>query len=226
VSLGIITPAARLQESGLSPLDFLLARRGDLNPELARRTTNIRMLEPAHVTTNYSHQVSGFAGPGFACLGEAHRFVDPIFSYGISAGMREAQMVAPLIRAWLAQPDPLAHPEHFEAYMTDCERAIDIIEDTTDAFWLHPMAFSACVHLKYRDEMVDILGGRLYKNQPNSAISALRGLLKRERTYERGQSCSEPLGSRYRREAPALWSADSLPRELPSSLESDLLPVG
>jgi hypothetical protein len=42
-----------------------------------------------HVIPNYSYQVKAFCGKGFMCLGDAHRFIDPIFSFGLTVTMRD-----------------------------------------------------------------------------------------------------------------------------------------
>jgi acyl carrier protein len=59
-----------------------------------------------------TYQVNGFCGKGFSCIGDAHRFIDPIFSFGLTVTMREGQFVAPIIRAYLEganrdKPNPL-----------------------------------------------------------------------------------------------------------------------
>src|SRR4030095_549099 len=72
----------------------------------------IKLVEDVHVIPNYSYQVNGFCGEGFSCIGDAHRFIDPIFSFGLTVTMREGQFVAPIIRAYLEganrdKPNPL-----------------------------------------------------------------------------------------------------------------------
>jgi flavin-dependent dehydrogenase len=45
-------------------------------------------VEAAHTIPNYSFQVRKFAGPGYICVGDAHRFVDPIFSFGLYVAIK------------------------------------------------------------------------------------------------------------------------------------------
>ena len=42
-----------------------------------------------HVIPNYSYQVRRFCGKGFISVWDAHRFIHPIFSFGISATLRD-----------------------------------------------------------------------------------------------------------------------------------------
>ncbi|HEY4273459.1 MAG TPA: hypothetical protein VGM65_15780 [Candidatus Udaeobacter sp.] len=56
----------------------------------------LNLVEQVHVIPNYSYQVRGFCGKGFICIGDAHRFIDPIFSFGLTVTMREAEFAAPI----------------------------------------------------------------------------------------------------------------------------------
>ena len=68
---------------------------------IARRTEEIEFVEDVRVIPNYSYQVRGFCGKGFICIGDAHRFIDPIFSFGISATLREAEFAVPHVVSYL-----------------------------------------------------------------------------------------------------------------------------
>jgi hypothetical protein len=70
-------------------------------------------VDDVHVIPNYSYQVNGFCGKGFICTGDAHRFTDPIFSFGLTITMREGQFMAPIIPVYLEganreNPNPFA----------------------------------------------------------------------------------------------------------------------
>jgi flavin-dependent dehydrogenase len=148
------------------------------------------------------------------CIGDSHRFIDPIFSFGLTVAMREAQFAAPVIRAYLGgarrdQPNPFAEHQLF------CEQGIDILEDVLDSFWEHPMVFAWAVYSRYTEYMTDMFAGRIYghERQPSAALIDFRKLLgregERERSYETEDLYSIPIGSRYHPERAALWDATS-----------------
>ena len=116
-------------------------------------------MEDVHVIPNYSYQVNGFS-EGFICIGDAHRFIDPIFSFGLTVTMREGQFVAPIIRA-----DPeganLDKPNPFADHQLFCEKGIDVLEDVIDSFWEHPLSFAYCVYSRYTEYMTDMFAGRI-----------------------------------------------------------------
>lgn len=180
VSVGVVIPSAYFVAKGESKHNFLVRELHAINPELKRRLPEIKLVEDVHVIPNYSYQVKNFCGKGFLCIGDAHRFVDPIFSFGLSGALREAQFAAPAVAAYLAgegrdQANPFAQHQLF------CEKGIDVLEDTIDTFWEHPLAFALCVHERYRGQMIDMFAGRVYEHehQPLPALHSFRRLLNR-----------------------------------------------
>ena len=94
---------------------------------------------------NYSYQVRGFCGKGFICIGDSHRFIDPIFSFGVTVTMREGEFAAPVVRQYLeGKLDDKDNP--FEEHQMAFEKGIDNLEDMIDLFWEQPFAFATFVH--------------------------------------------------------------------------------
>jgi flavin-dependent dehydrogenase len=208
VSVGIVSPAAYFQGKKESKRDFLIRELKELNPELARRVPEVKLVEDVHVVPNYSFQVRRFTGKGYICIGDAHRFVDPIFSFGLYVTMKEAQFMAPVVKAYLEGANRDAD-NPFADYQIHCEKGIDVLEDALDGFWENPLTFAFLVYHRYRDMMIDVFAGRIYDNQPSEAITTFRDVLKRERTYDHDDDYSIPIGSRYHPERALLWEANS-----------------
>lgn len=198
VSVGVVIPAAYYTEKRESKRDFLTRELHEINPELKRRIPEVELLEEPRSIVNYSYQVREYCGKGFICIGDAHRFIDPIFSFGLFETMKEAQLVAPVVRAYLEG----AHRDErnpFVEHQRNCEQALDIVEDAIDAFWEQPLAFAMYTHVRYPDQIIDILAGRVFERQPSQAVKAMRKLLQRDRAIDDGLSL--PLGSRFHPEA-------------------------
>jgi flavin-dependent dehydrogenase len=207
-SVGVVTPASYFMEKGESKRDFLMRELHNIHPELTSRIPEVELVEEARVIKNYSYQVKGFCGRGYLCLGDAHRFIDPIFSFGLYVTMKEAQFAAPVIREYLeGKRNGMKNP--FEDHQLKVEHGIDVLEDALDGFWEHPFAFAMLVYNRYVDQMIDIFAGRIYENQPSEAVVAFRKLLKRERTYESEEVYSMPIGSRYHPERAKIWVDDN-----------------
>jgi flavin-dependent dehydrogenase len=209
VSLGMVTPRAQYLEKKQTPEQYFRSQVYSINPEIIRRVPHLDMTEKVHVIPNYSFQVRGFCGKGFICIGDSHRFIDPIFSFGVTVTMREAEFAAPYVRRYLAgELDGKENP--FDELQKICEKGIDNLEDMIDLFWEQPFAFATFVHHRYSEQMTDAFAGRIYEfeHQPSPSILSFRKLLKRTREYS-ADDYSVPIGSRYHPERAALWAPDS-----------------
>lgn len=57
---------------------------------------------PARAITGYATNVSTLHGPGFALLGNAGEFLDPVFSSGVTIAFKSASLAAPLVARQLS----------------------------------------------------------------------------------------------------------------------------
>jgi FADH2-dependent halogenase len=212
VSVGVVVPSAYFLEKKESLRDFYVRELQQLHPELKRRIPEIKLVESVHVIPNYSFQVKKFCGKGFMCIGDAHRFVDPIFSFGVTMAMWEGQLAAPHVKAYLdGSGRNRANP--FADHQLYCEKGIDVLEDLIDCFWEKPLAFALLVYKRYTDYITDMFATRIYDHQPSPALDEFRKLLNRqglrEQSYETEDSYSVPIGSRFHPERAAIWETNS-----------------
>jgi flavin-dependent dehydrogenase len=207
-SIGVVSPSKYFLDTKETPEQFLRRELGERHPDLARRGAQAEFVEPVHVIPNYSFQVSGFTGKGFICVGDAHRFIDPIFSFGLYVTMKEAGDAADAIKNFLnGEGRDSGNP--FEEHAIHCEKGTDVLEDLIDAFWENPLAFALFVHSRYIEQMTDCFAGRMYPEdgQPSRAVKAFRTLLDRERHYNGDGLYSVPIGSRYDPSRAPLWDS-------------------
>lgn len=98
VSLGVVVDPAALREFGHdaeSQYDGLLASE----PHLKQLTDGARRITPVMKYTNYQLATQRGVGPGWALLGDAFGFVDPVFSSGLYVGMEGAYQLEKAIRS-------------------------------------------------------------------------------------------------------------------------------
>ncbi len=181
VSVGVVVPASYFKECGESKTDFLYREFKELNSELTRRVGDATIIMEPSATANYSYHIREFTGPGYACVGDSHRFIDPVFSFGVHFGMHEGRKLAETIADHLAAGAPDA-VNPFKEYQEYAEAGQDIIQDLLDAFWLEPYGFAYSVHAAHRDEIIDFFAGRIY-NVPSDTpgLNAIRKLAERGR---------------------------------------------
>lgn len=66
-------------------------------PRLAKLLERAEIIQPARQITGYSANVKSLHGNGFALLGNAGEFLDPVFSSGVTIAMKSASMAAALL---------------------------------------------------------------------------------------------------------------------------------
>jgi flavin-dependent dehydrogenase len=66
-------------------------------PQLATLLARAEIIQPAREIVGYSANVKSLHGNGFALLGNAGEFLDPVFSSGVTIAMKSASMAAALL---------------------------------------------------------------------------------------------------------------------------------
>ncbi len=89
-SMGVVLDKEDFQKSGKEPEDFFysLVERNRTFKEAMKDATRIR---PWWIEGDYTFKVDRLAGPGWLLIGDAGRFVDPIFSSGVDVALFSAQ---------------------------------------------------------------------------------------------------------------------------------------
>ena len=100
-SLGVVS-AAEHYEGYPKDLDACLKQFVAETPSLSKVLQNAVWDTPARAIGGYSANVKSLHGPGFALLGNAAEFLDPVFSSGVTIAMRSASMAAALLHRQLS----------------------------------------------------------------------------------------------------------------------------
>ena len=100
-SLGVVAAAERF-EGRPEDLDACLKEMVNEAPNLRRILKNAVWDTPARPLGGYSANVKALYGPGYALLGNAAEFLDPVFSSGVTIAMRSASMAAAVLHRQLS----------------------------------------------------------------------------------------------------------------------------
>jgi flavin-dependent dehydrogenase len=174
VSIGVVTPSDYYRSSNEDLREFYLREMHKINPALSKRVPDVELVEEVRATTNYSYQVHNFTGKGFLCVGDAHRFIDPIFSFGLHFALKEASLAADAIAAHFRDGVGRDLENPFVAYQDYCEMGMDTIQEVLDCFWSSPISFAFFAHQRYTEDFIDIFAGRVYQEKPSRGLQAVR----------------------------------------------------
>ncbi|MYT29245.1 MULTISPECIES: NAD(P)/FAD-dependent oxidoreductase [unclassified Streptomyces] len=177
-SIGFVIPTDYFHGHDESPTEFVRRELREFNSELARRTEDVTMVEDVHVTTNYSYTTERFSGPGWVCIGDAHRFVDPLFSYGLNITVAESRRVAQDI-ALLFSGEITDTRRPFAAFEEWSRRGTEVAQTMLDGFWESTFTFGMLIR-EEEDGFIDLFSGRLWMTD-NPALPRLEAALVRSR---------------------------------------------
>ena len=173
VSVGVVMPNDIAQSAGESleaAFDWGIQH---INPNLRDRVVGCESIEPIRAIRNYSYTVEPFVGNGWLCVGDAHRFIDPIFSFGVSFAMLEARAAANAIQHYLTTGDESA----FQDYEQYCNRGQSGAFDLIRYFWKHPIFFGYNIRGRYRKDIIQMLGSDMHSPSLPPALSFMRSAL-------------------------------------------------
>lgn len=175
-SVGVVMPAEtkrRVADSGEAALRWGLE---SVNPDLCDRVSGLPFAEPVRAAAGYSYRIDPFAGDGWLCVGDAHGFIDPIFSFGVSIAMQEARLAAGHIDEVLDGAD---WRPAMEAYARACDRGFDVAFDVIRYFWRFPVFFGYQMRGSLRKDIIRLLGSDIHAPEPLPAVEVMRSALRR-----------------------------------------------
>ncbi|MEQ9662473.1 MAG: tryptophan 7-halogenase [Parasphingopyxis sp.] len=175
-SVGIVLPKGKLDRNDRSKAEQFAESLSLVNPELIARTQHAEIVSDVHAISNYSYHVRDFTGPGFICVGDSHRFLDPIFSFGVLIALQEAKLAATALNRWLDAP---AEMVPLDDYADAVNRAQAVVEYVIRTFWEFPLVFLRLAHFSHRGDIAEIFSGRLYSEKVREieAVGLMRDLL-------------------------------------------------
>ena len=89
-SMGIVAEKEVFKKGRLAPAEDF-EKYVSSNPDLAHAMRNAERVNEFKLEGDYSYKMDTFAGNGFVLIGDAARFVDPIFSSGVSVALYSAK---------------------------------------------------------------------------------------------------------------------------------------
>jgi ABC-type nitrate/sulfonate/bicarbonate transport system ATPase subunit/flavin-dependent dehydrogenase len=159
-SVGIVTRGHDFPKGNESVKDFF-ARHIASQPLLAQRMANARPLHAYVREGNYSYVMEQFTGPGWLLVGDAARFVDPVFSSGVSVAMESAKRASSAIIAALSKDNP--GPSDFAEYESSIRAGVDIWRSFILLYYqLPPLFFDVLSKPEGRRQLTRLLQGDVY----------------------------------------------------------------
>lgn len=171
-SVGVVSQKKRFR-AAKDDLDKFFWESVGTRPELGGALKSSERLRPFKVEGDYSYGMRQITGDAMVLIGDAARFVDPIFSSGVSVAMNSARLAAKDIIAAHASGDFRAGS--FRNYADTLRRGVQIWYDFITMYYRLNVLFTAFIHdPAYRIDVIRMLQGDVYDTEEPEALKAMK----------------------------------------------------
>jgi flavin-dependent dehydrogenase len=171
-SIGVVTQRQHFARSKESREAFFWSCIGT-RPELRAGLEAAARLTPFKEEGNYSYSMQRFAGDGFVLIGDAARFVDPIFSSGVSVAITSAKLASQAIVAALASGD--TSRRSFAEFETRVHHGVRTWYNFVTLYYRLNLLFTVFVgDPRYRGDVIKLLQGEVWDDQEPPVLAEMR----------------------------------------------------
>lgn len=174
-SIGVVTQKARFKAAKDDLETFFWDSVGS-RPDLLAALRTCERLRPFKSEGDYSYGMRKIADDGLVLIGDAARFVDPIFSSGVSVAMNSARFAARDIVAAAEAGD--FHRKRFDTYVDTLRKGVSSWYDFISVYYRLNILFTAFIDdPRYRNDVLRMLQGDVYDGDEPPALGAMRDLV-------------------------------------------------
>jgi flavin-dependent dehydrogenase len=182
-SIGVVTQKKNFAKSRESREQFFwqcLASR----PELHDGLKKARQLRPLKEEGDYSYAMDQICGDRFVMIGDAARFVDPIFSTGVSIALNSARFASRDIIRALQTGD--FRKQSFATFETTIRRGTKNWHDFITVYYRLNVLFTAFIlDKRYRLDVLKLLQGDVYDEDQPEVLRKMREIVSQVERNER-----------------------------------------
>ncbi len=174
-SIGVVTQRAKFAKSRQEREQFFW-KCLESRPELYEGCRAAEQLRPLKEEGDYSYAMKEFCGDGFAMIGDAARFVDPIFSSGVSIALNGARMLSHDLLAAAERGD--FRKASFSSYETQLRRGTRNWYEFISLYYRLNVLFTAFVNdRRYRLDVLKLLQGDVYDEESPACLREMRRIV-------------------------------------------------
>ncbi|MGD2132805.1 MAG: NAD(P)/FAD-dependent oxidoreductase [Maricaulaceae bacterium] len=171
-SMGVVAEAKVFREANHKH-DEWFAHHIKSAPDIEAAMANARQVNDFKVEADYSYLMETFCGDGWLLIGDAARFVDPIFSSGVSVALSCAKFSSERIIKAFEEND--FSKAMFQPYEEKVRRGTSIwYEFITLYYKLLPLFTKFIQSPTHRHQVLQLLQGEVYDRQEVPVLDAMR----------------------------------------------------
>ncbi|HEY1351795.1 MAG TPA: NAD(P)/FAD-dependent oxidoreductase [Ktedonobacteraceae bacterium] len=182
-SVGVVTQKKNFAHSRQQRQQFFWTCL-ETRPELAARLRAARQVRPLAEEGDYSYAMKQICGDHFLLIGDAARFVDPIFSTGVSIALNSARFAsADILRA--AQSGDFRQAS-FQTYESTLRRGTKNWYEFISVYYRLNVLFTAFIQdERYRLDVVKLLQGDVYDEDEPEVLTIMKDIVSQVEQNEK-----------------------------------------
>lgn len=175
-SMGVVAEkSVFLQSKG--NLEDYFNRHVQFNPDLTKAIQNARRLNDFKAEGDYSYTMSQFVGNGYVLIGDAARFVDPIFSSGVSIALYSAKFAAERIKLAFDRGDFGA--QILKPYETRVRNGVAVWYEFIRLYYKLLPTFTYFIQSQqHRLQILQLLQGEVYDRAEVAVLDSMRKFIR------------------------------------------------
>ncbi len=179
VSIGCTGTMSYMFSKGMTP-EAIFDRELGRCPALQERLKDATRHTDYFATKDYSYFSKQPSGPGWALVGDACGFIDPVYSSGVYLALKSGEFVADAIHDSLSKND--LSPESLGAWYPTYRQGVENFRKLIYAFYTPSFSFGDFFrqYPQYRSNMTDILIGAVFKPGVDEIFQAMGEVLPPE----------------------------------------------
>lgn len=174
-SVGAVTEKSDFQKSGKDHETFF-SELLEMTPNTRHILNGAERVRPFYIEADYSYKIDRFSGPGWLLVGDAARFVDPIFSSGVSVAMRSGQFAFDALKRAL---DEDAEEESFGQYNEIVDRGVQIWYEWITLYYRLQSLFTRLSSMpEYKRDIQQLLQGEVFDKSAVAVLDRMKHVIK------------------------------------------------
>ncbi|HDL42108.1 MAG TPA: NAD(P)/FAD-dependent oxidoreductase, partial [Actinobacteria bacterium] len=175
-SVGVVAEKEVFKKSGLD-VEGYFKTHIEHNPEFACAMRSARRVNEFKREGDYSYSMNKFVGDGYLLVGDAGRFVDPIFSSGVSVALSGAKFAAEQISHAFEVGD--VSESTLKPYERKLRSGVDVWYEFIRLYYKLLPLFTYFIQSKqHRMEVLQLLQGEVYDREEVPVLDAMRKFIE------------------------------------------------
>ena len=171
-SVGVVAEREVFKQAQMD-VETYFQTHANFNPDLRQAMRNARRINEFKTEGDYSYSMTRFTGNGFAMIGDAARFVDPIFSSGVSVACYSAKFASDVICKAFQTGD--FSEAALKPYETKLRKGVEIWYEFIKMYYkLLPLFTYFIDSKKHRLQVLQLLQGEVYERGEAPVLQAMR----------------------------------------------------